>query len=129
MRSLAGLSATLGQKVCRELLQAVHEWRPGKFFGTKDLGIAAWLNLDSVAVRLEIPRNLDYETIPTHREPCFLCGHDGALLPILFVYTRRYMGLQNESTDRPTIGFPLVESAARPVSVSACVDLTLDALR
>ena len=59
-----GLPATLRHEICRELLQAVRERRPREFLGTND------------------------EAIPAHKEPCFLCGHEGALLHILFVYTR-----------------------------------------
>jgi hypothetical protein len=74
------LPTPLRHEVCRELLQTVHERRPREFFGTNDEGIAALLNLDFVAVQLELPRNSDSLTIPAHKEPCFLCGHEGALL-------------------------------------------------
>ena len=76
MRSLAWLPATLGHKVCRELLQTVHERRPGEFLGMNDLGIAA---------QPELSRNSDSLTIPAHRESCFLCSHEGALLQLLFI--------------------------------------------
>jgi hypothetical protein len=29
---------------------------------------------------LKLPRNSDCLTIPVHKEPCFLCGHEGTLL-------------------------------------------------
>ena len=51
-----GLPALLRHEICRKLLQTVHEWRTREFFRTNDEGIAA------------------------HKEPCFLCGHEGSLL-------------------------------------------------
>jgi hypothetical protein len=66
-----GLLAPLRHEICRELLQTVHERFPGEFLGMNDQGIAP---------QLELSRNFDSVTIPAHREPCFLCSHEGTLL-------------------------------------------------